>query len=77
LRDLRYHKRPQSTLKELDERIAKIEKANVTNKKSYAQAKAEYGRFASVHRKLFAVNKEHEPKPPQRQKQRAKGYERE
>ena len=31
-------------------------------------------RFTTVHRKLYAVNNEHKPKAPQRQKQRSKGY---
>ncbi|MCL2852698.1 MAG: hypothetical protein FWE20_06670 [Defluviitaleaceae bacterium] len=63
------------TIKEIDEEIAKGKEANVLNAKYYRTAKAEHTRFTTIHRKLYAVNNEHKPKAPQRQKQRSQGYE--
>ncbi|MCL2199763.1 MAG: hypothetical protein FWB80_12665 [Defluviitaleaceae bacterium] len=76
LRDLKDYKRPLFTVKEIDEEIAKGKNANVQNAKYYRTAKAEHTRFTTVHRKLYAVNSEHKPKAPQRQKQRSQDKER-
>ena len=75
LRELKDYKRPLPTLKELDENIAKGKKANMSNKKYYDKANAEYNRFTRVHRKLFDVNHEHKPRVPQKQKQRSQEME--
>ena len=71
----RANKRPLPTIKEIDEEIAKGKNANVQNAKYYRIAKAEHTRFTTVHRKLYAVNNEHKPKAPQRQKQQSRGIE--
>jgi len=75
LRDLKDYKRPLFTIKEIDAEIASIKKVNVTNAEYYRIAKAEHTRFTSVHSKLFAVNNEHKPKPPKRQRQRSQDWE--
>ena len=74
LRELKDYERPLYTVKEIDEEVAKGKATNVENGKAYRAAKAEHTRFTRVHSKLYAVNNEHKPKPPQRQKQRSKGY---
>jgi len=71
LRDLQDYKRPLPTIKEIDEEIAKGKNVNEQNAKHYRAAKAEHTRFTVVHKKLYVVNNEHKPKPPQRQKQRS------
>ena len=74
MRDLKNYKRPLPTTKEIDEEISNIKNANLQNAKHYKTAKAEHTRFTTIHRKLFAVNNEHKPKAPQKQKQRSKNY---
>ena len=76
LRELKDYKRPLYTLKEIDEEVAKGKSVNVENGKAYRAAKAEHTRFNTVHRKLYAVNNEHKPKPPKRHKQMSLGVER-
>ena len=76
LRDLKDYKRPLPMVKEIDEEIAKGKNANALNAKYYRAAKAEHTRFTTVHRKLYAVNNEHKPKPLQRQIQRSQDWER-
>jgi len=76
LRELKDYQRPLYTIKEIDEEIAKGKNVNAENAKSYRAAKAEHTRFTIVHRKLYAVNNEHKPKAPQRQKQMSHGMER-
>ena len=55
-------------VKEVDEYLAKLKNANVSNAKFYKTAKAEHTRFTTVHKTLFTVNLEHKPKAPQKQR---------
>jgi hypothetical protein len=48
----------------------------MSKKRGANTPKAEHIRFTTVHRKLYAVNNEHKPKAPQRQKQRSQDKER-
>ena len=72
LRDLKDYKRPLPTVKQIDENIAQLKNANVSNAEYYRKAKAKHHRFTTVHRTLFTVNKDHKPKAPQRQVQRSR-----
>jgi len=75
LRDLKDYKRSLPTLKDIDGYIDNLKNLNVKNAKAYRAAKAEHTRFTTVHKKLYAVNHEHKPKAPQRQKQRSQDWE--
>ena len=76
LLELKDYERPLYTVKEIDAEIVKGKAANVENGKAYRAAKAEHTRFTRVHSKLYAVNNEHKPKPPKRQRTRSNDWER-
>jgi FMN phosphatase YigB (HAD superfamily) len=62
--DLRYVPRPLPTVKELDSKIARIKKANVTNNAELKVKKAELGQLKTIHSYLYHLRLTHQPPPP-------------